>query len=302
MNGLALVTGAAGFIGSYVVRQLLDEGYSVVGIGHAGRRPSNSLAFRWHESEIDVPSLRNIACVPDLIVHCAGSASVASSIADPEAERRRTVDSAVAVLEFAASTAPAARLVLISSAAVYGHVAVQPISEERMLEPVSPYGEYKQEVEAMWCTQASTAGLHGAIVRLFSVYGEGLRKQLLWDACMKFSAGDAQFSGTGEESRDWLHVADAARLLVLAGRHASPACPVVNGGAGQTIPVREVLAELSRALGTDLPPCFNGVARPGDPMRYWADVSRARHWGWNSSLDWREGVRRYAHWFRHGAL
>ncbi len=301
MTRLALVTGAAGFIGSYVVRQLLEEGCSVVGIGHAGARTLNAPGYRWREAEVDLPSLRALGCVPDVVIHCAGGASVARSIESPEMERQRTIGSAAAVLDFAAVTAPQARLVLISSAAVYGHVDSQPIAETEPLAPVSPYGEYKRQAEEMWRAQASLRKLQGVIVRLFSVYGEGLRKQLLWDACVKLCAGNAEFGGTGNESRDWLYAADAARLLVLASMHANPACPVVNGGSGEAIPVREVLKELSNALDLPIAPRFSGLARPGDPARYQADVSRAHAWGWLPEIDWRAGIGRYARWFRNGA-
>lgn len=301
MTGLALVTGAAGFIGSHVVRHLHAEGLKVVGIGHAAVRRGASPACRWHESDIDLPALRALQCVPDVVIHCAGSASVGRSIADPAAERSRTLDSAAAVLDFVVASASRARLVLISSAAVYGNAAIQPIEEGAVLAPVSPYGEYKMQAEEMWRSHSARHGLAGVIVRLFSVYGEGLRKQLLWDACIKLCAGNNEFGGTGEESRDWLHVADAARLLVLAGRFAASDCPVVNGGSGRAISVREVLSELSSALGLDLLPRFNGIARPGDPVRYLADIARARTLGWQPRLEWREGICRYAHWFRSGA-
>lgn len=301
MTRLALVTGAAGFIGSYVVRQLLEEGCSVIGIGHAGARTFSAPGYRWCEAEVDLPSLRALGCVPDVVIHCAGGASVARSIESPEMERQRTIGSAAAVLDFAAVTAPQARLVLISSAAVYGHVDSQPIVEGEPLAPVSPYGEYKRQAEEMWRGQTSLHRLRSVIVRLFSVYGEGLRKQLLWDACEKLCADNGEFGGTGNESRDWLHAADAASLLVLASRHATPACPVINGGSGRAVPVREVLEELSGALGLRIAPRFSGIARSGDPVRYLADISRAQAWGWRPQIDWRAGIGRYARWYRDGA-
>ena len=301
MTRLAMVTGAAGFIGAYVVRQLLDEGHAVIGIGHPGGKPFCAPGYQWHEAEVNLPSLRALGCVPEMVVHCAGSASVARSLECPEEERRRTIGSAAAVLDFAAAVAPRAQLVLISSAAVYGHVESQPIAESEPLAPVSPYGEYKRQTEELWRAHAALYKLQGVIVRLFSVYGEGLRKQLLWDACKKLSTGNCEFGGTGDETRDWLHASDAARLLVLATKHATQTCPVVNGGTGQAIPVREVLAELSNALGLTGSPRFNGVARLGDPVRYLADVSRAHDWGWEPRLEWREGIHRYARWFQGGA-
>ena len=141
-------------------------------------------------------------------------------------------------------------------------------------------------------------GARAAIVRLFSVYGEGLRKQLLWDACGKIFSGNAQFGGTGRESRDWLHVDDAARLLAVAGEWASVECPVVNGAAGTAVSTRDVICELRDALRPSGDIGFDGIVRSGDPAHYWADIGKARQWGWAPSVGWKEGVRRYADWYR----
>ena len=297
MASYALVTGAGGYIGGRVAQYLARTGYIVAGIGHAGAGALPQGIAEWVPGAVDVANLARLRQVPGLVVHCAGGSSVARSLVDPAGEEQRTLGAARAVLEYAERFAPQASLVLVSSAAVYGDVRIQPIAETQAPAPVSPYGRHKLEAEALWAAQAAQ-GTRAAIVRFFSVYGEGLRKQLLWDACRKLSDGNVHFSGTGEERRDWLHVDDAARLLAVAGEHAGADCPTVNGAAGTAVAVREILGELAVALRRPADIRFDGAVRAGDPPGYWADISKARQWEWAPSVDWRDGVRRYANWYR----
>jgi UDP-glucose 4-epimerase len=152
--------------------------------------------------------------------------------------------------------------------------------------------------EQLVTSYARQFGTSTAIVRFFSVYGSELRKQLLWDACRKFANRDDQFMGTGDEIRDWLHVEDASELLLTAAEHASPECPVVNGGSGKGITVREVLIHLgSCILRPDFFPSFTGVERPGNPTSYIADIEASMSWGWFPKISWEQGMREYAKWW-----
>jgi UDP-glucose 4-epimerase len=133
-------------------------------------------------------------------------------------------------------------------------------------------------------------------VRLFSVYGVGLRKQLLWDACQKFESGRGIFDGTGEESRDWLHVEDAARLIYSVVERADASAPVFNGGTGTTTSVKAVVTELARSFGVT--PAFTGRVAPGHPATYRADMTRARAIGFHPEHDLHRELSRYADWYR----
>jgi UDP-glucose 4-epimerase len=141
-------------------------------------------------------------------------------------------------------------------------------------------------------------GIKAAMVRLFSIYGEGLKRQLLWDACRKLTGGTASFSGTGNEARDWIHVSDAASLLAEAAERASEDVPVCNGATGLGVPTRLIVEELRAALGVTAPARFDGVARAGDPACLVGSADIARGWNWTPTVAWRDGMRRYASWFR----
>lgn len=296
-----LVTGASGFIGRHVSRTAARQGDRVIGIGLGDwtEEPSGQWGLSaWRDVAVTVESLVALSITPDVVIHCAGSASVGVSLENPLQDFRSTVGTTIEVLDYLRTCAPEAALVYPSSGAVYGRATTLPIEEDSTLVPISPYGVHKKIAEDLCRSYGRTFGIRSAILRIFSAYGTGLRKQLLWDACGKALLGDGHFAGTGRETRDWIHVEDVARLLLVAGDHADTDTPTVNCATGQGVAVESILAVLFEALGTSLRPDFTGSARLGDPDRVAGDPSRAAAWGWAPERTWQDGVREYARWFR----
>jgi UDP-glucose 4-epimerase len=300
----ALVTGAYGFVGRHVARALANQGFEVIAIGHgtwAEEEWRDWGISRWYAADVTIETLFRYAAKPDKIFHCAGSGSVGHSISNPYQDYQRTVETSHAILEYMRTVGHPCSLVLPSSAAVYGIASKQPISSDCELLPVSPYGVHKKIAEDLCRLYGRHFGIRYAVVRLFSIYGLGLRKQLLWDACARLSQGDATFSGTGAETRDLLHVDDAAALLIVAAEHASHDFSAANGGTGEATAIRDIVNTIAEELPGSPRPQFSGMARPGDPQHYQADVTEAREWGWQPQHAWQDGVRSYARWFQDGA-
>jgi UDP-glucose 4-epimerase len=294
----ALVTGAHGFIGRHLARHLAANGWEVTGLGH-GHWPREEWAAwglaRWIPGNVDAGTLGSVG-TQAVAFHCAGGASVRFAIDNPHEDFARTVASTAALLEWARTGGPHPAIVLVSSAGVYGNTGSEPVREDRVPRPESVYAAHKLMAEDLCRLYGRHFSVRTAIVRLFSVYGPGLRKQLLWDACNRLSKGELEFAGSGREARDWVHVFDAARLLAIAADHAGIDCPVVNGGTGNQASVAEVVTSLAAGTGSGAPR-FSGKARMGDPDRLVADPSRARRWGWAPAVGWRDGVAEYRDWF-----
>lgn len=298
---VVLVTGASGFLGRHVARRFAAEGATVLGLGHgpfADGTPADWGLAAWRAGEVSLAELRMTAPKPDIIAHCAGGSLVGRSFDDPRQDFQRTVSTTVDVLDYIRGDAPAARLLYPSSAAVYGNASALPITTADTGRPMSPYGTHKRAAEELCRAYALHFGVRCAILRFFSLYGRHLRKQLLWDACRRLSAGSGSFSGTGCELRDFLHADDAASLFVEAARFASADCPTANGGTGVGTAVGDIIRRLAAAIAPEAEIRFTGAQRPGDPSAFVADIADAAGWGWRPLLAWQAGVDDYAQWFR----
>lgn len=298
------ITGAFGFIGRHAARLYATKGWHVTGIGHGSWDRAEWRQWgiaNWHLADITLNTMLTYAGRPDVIIHCAGSGSVGFSIDHPFQDFQRTVSTTAAVLEFIRMQSPETRLVYPSSAGVYGVAEKLPIEESAPLQPISPYGVNKKMAEALCLSYAKHFGVAAAVVRLFSVYGNTLRKQLLWDTCLKLDNQENTFFGSGLEKRDWLHIDDAATLLFEAGNNASADCPVINGGTGKGVTVSKIVAKIFRCYKSSQSPEFTGITRAGDPVDYIADISKAGQWGWKPLKTWQEGIKDYVEWYKDGA-
>ena len=307
---LVFITGARGFIGRHVAQACAASGASVVGLGHGAWSPAEYRAWglsNWLNGDIsasNLAQLRKTAGTPDQVIHLAGGSAVGAAIAQPREDFQRTVASTVELLEWLRLESPQTRLVAVSSAAVYGAGHDGEIAESALLTPYSPYGHHKLMMEQLCRSHGATYGQRSVVARLFSVYGAGLTKQLLWDACTRLHDGSRslQLGGTGNELRDWVHVDDVAAVLARIGTQASADVPCINVGRGVATPVREIASRLADAWAQpgDAPVTleFSGQSRPGDPFSLVADVRALDALGLACTREVAGGLAHYAQWFR----
>lgn len=298
----ALVLGAAGFIGRHVCREMAGRGFDVYGVGHGDWTLAERTAFgvgNWLQADLTVEALQFVCenSTPSVVIHCGGSGTVSHSYQSPASDFARSVDTTLVGLEFARSYSAPPCFVLASSAAVYGNQGDQDMHEEAHPRPMSPYGYHKLVAEQLCDSYGRFFGVKTRVVRLFSVYGEGLRKQLLWDAINKFGRGESSFFGTGDEMRDWIHVEDAARLLGLAATWTAAPHGIFNGGHVKAT-TRQVLSLLAKAAQSLSVPTFSGEIHEGNPRHLTACTQRAgEELGFECRVDLENGLYRYAEWF-----
>jgi UDP-glucose 4-epimerase len=303
------ITGAHGFIGRHLARHLATSGWRVAGIGHGAWAASEAAQWGldyWLNGEVGIGNLAQMErdCgIPEVVFHLAGGSSVGVALANPLEDFRRSVVSTSELLEWMRLNARGSRLVAASSAAVYGEAHAGPIAEEALVLPVSVYGAHKLMMEDLCRSYAGTYELNIVLPRLFSVYGCGLRKQLLWDLCEKLaSGGPVELGGNGAELRDWVEVHDVVRALQQVVPIASAKAPSINVASGNGTAVRDVADMVARSWvgsGGKRPPLsFNGHTRLGDPFSLVADVRQMRMLNIAPEIPLMQGVAGYVAWYQ----
>jgi UDP-glucose 4-epimerase len=286
----ALVLGGSGFIGSWLVERLRDDGVEVTVLDHA----------------VDVEVTRETvaeaaASAPvDTVFHLANAALVPPSVQRPTEDLERNVVPTLAALEGLRHADSGAVLVFVSSAAVYGDARYHPMDEDHPLEPKSPYGVSKLAAEGYVRLYARLHGVRGLSVRPFSVYGPGQRKLVVYDLLTRLHAGERplRLLGSPDVSRDFVFVQDAARGLVTLARGAAAGGEAYNLCSGRSTSLHELATTLVAVSGMAADVEFTGAVRPGDPLHWTGDPRRAGALGVRCDTPLVEGLRRTAAWFQ----
>jgi UDP-N-acetylglucosamine/UDP-N-acetylgalactosamine 4-epimerase len=283
---VALVTGGAGFIGSHVVRALLDAGRHVRILDNLSTGSRENLAGVERQVDLVEGDIRNaVACRTacrgvSTVFHLAAYISVPGSVQDPVTADAINIGGTLNML-LAAQGTGVRRFVLSSSAAVYGDTEVLPTPEDTLPKPLSPYGVEKLYGEHMLRLFHALHGIETVSLRYFNVYGPRQNPRSEYAAVIpKFISAllDRQaptIFGDGSQTRDFLFVGDVARANVLAATVPGVGGEVFNVAGGRAVSVRELFDVIHGAVGARIAPII-GPERPGDILHSRADVSKAR--------------------------
>jgi UDP-glucose 4-epimerase len=299
-----LVTGGAGYIGSVVAAQLIENGHDVVVLddlstGHHDAVPSGA---QFVHGDLRTHAAPALASGVEAVLHFAAKSLVGESVAQPGRYWRANLGGTLALLE-AMRAAQVTRIVFSSTASVYGEPESVPVPESAPTRPTSPYGASKLAVDT---TLTEYAGLHGfgaVSLRYFNVAGAYRERAGKWlgerhdtETHLIPTVLATALEGTGELSifgddyatpdgtciRDYIHVSDLARAHLLALAACTPGeHQIYNLGSGSGFSNREVLAACRDVTGRDIPVKM-APRRPGDPAVLIASSDKIR-----AGLGWR---------------
>jgi UDP-glucose 4-epimerase len=271
-----LITGCRGFVGGSVGRFAAQVGHTVLGIGLSSQ-PDDDWPGGYRQADVCNDDLTAIVqqFEPDIVLHAAGTASVSASIELPLADLRSALMTWANVLESVRKSRHCPLVLFPSSAAVYGNPVLLPVPERAEIAPISPYGFHKAACELLAREYADCFGLNIVVGRLFSVYGPRQRRLLLWELYRQAAAGGPEIvlRGTGDESRDYLHIDDIAAMLLHLASLELPGLTVINIASGEETNIRDLARLIARAVDVDCPITALGARQPGDPSRWRADIS-----------------------------
>jgi UDP-glucuronate 4-epimerase len=307
-----LVTGGAGFIGSHLVEKLLAAGHEVSILDdfndfYDPEIKRGNIAGVADHVRVHQLDLRDAQAVKGLfhrekfevIAHLAARAGVRPSIGNPQLYYDTNVNGTLHLLEAARLTG-IERFIFASSSSVYGISKVVPFSENlHLTQTISPYAATKIAGEFLCSTYSHLYNMRVVALRFFTVYGARQRPDLaIHQFTRRIHSGQPidQF-GDGSTRRDYTYIDDIIQGVMASLRYEGPLFDIFNLGENDTIELRELIAEIERALGRKAQ--INQLPeQPGDVPITCADISKAKRLlGYNPTTPLRQGVPKFVDWF-----
>jgi nucleoside-diphosphate-sugar epimerase len=305
----ALVTGAAGFIGSTLSAALVERGIDVVGVDcftdyYSRDVKEDNVArlrqdpkFTFVEAALQTTDLDRLLDGVTVVYHLAAQAGVRKSWGDDfRIYTTNNVDATQRLLE-AVKDRPLSRFVYASSSSVYGDIAAIPMREDVRLQPVSPYGVTKLAAEHLCHLYHVNFGVPAVSLRYFTVYGPRQRPDMGFHRFIRaaLTGGAITLFGDGQQTRDFTYVGDAVAATMAAGDRGTPGA-VYNIGGGNRVSIAEVLDLIGQLTGRPLD-IRRQSSEKGDMRDTFADTTRARtDFGFSPAHTLQSGLAAEVEW------
>lgn len=306
----ALVTGAAGFVGSHLVRHLRAQGHDVIGLDsfteyyditlkRANAEAARRAGAHIIDGDLNVVDLQRLLAGVEVIFHLAGQPGVRACWGkDFSTYTYCNIEATQRLLEACRNSRTLYRLVYASSSSVYGNAERYPTSELDRPQPFNPYGVTKLAAEHLCNLYAEGFGVPTVALRYFTVYGPGQRPDM---AFSRFAMAAARHDpitvyGSGEQIRDFTYVEDVVAANLLAAARPVRPGTVLNVAGGSHTSVNEVLRIFEDVSGTTLS-VKHVAAAAGDVHQTGGDTTAIRSvLQWEPTVELREGIERQFHW------
>jgi nucleoside-diphosphate-sugar epimerase len=307
----ALVTGAAGFIGSHLCEYLLKNGVRVVGIDNfmdyypRSMKEANIVGmmhdkgFEFVEADILTVDLSKILDRVDIIFHEAAQAGVRASWGESFKIYSDNNVLATQVLLEACKTGTIQRFVYASSSSVYGDTTDLPMRESSLPRPISPYGVSKLAAEHLCWLYYKNFGVPAVSLRYFTVYGARQRPDMAFHRFLRSATEGKHIAvyGDGEQSREFTHVDDIVEATWMASKNGLPG-EVFNIGGGSRITLNQVIRLIQEIADCEIEVRYEGKQK-GDVRHTFADMTKAQEkLGYKPKVQLQDGLRREYEWIK----
>lgn len=298
-----LITGSQGFLARNLSKKLNKFGFICYGIGRGNWKGNTHKKWGYYKNISGTINENNLQKYKKIkfkyIIHCAGGASPNTSLIKSISQKQdyeKNVSSIYSILDYFVSKNSKPKILFISTISVYGNTKLKKIKEENKLNPISDYSLNKVIAETICKNFYQNFNIDVLILRGSSLYGPGLRRQMIHDVCSKIAKKQNIFYGSGKEVRDFIHINDFIELIKRVIIKGFNGYLVVNAGSGNGIKIADVINYILKKLKKNVKPKFNNFGSKVNPISLVPNIVKAKKFNWSPKVNFYKGLNEYISW------